>query len=227
MSGRFTISKKWLCCLFAGLLAVQLFSVQAETPARDGWTLKMHSVSERQDPQCHMVSVTRAEVTIPYQRKDGPVKAQGPLTIEITCGSVHRTNLSADMLLEGTIKGDLLTFRSTLIHKHTQFIHPRGEDSVSGPLDGKFQSDVIKIRLRNGEKVSRTLPAALSPESPAHETWTVTGSKEERWRVTVNGWDTLYAGDDVLAGGLRVRRVTIIELLIKDGKYSVDISELL
>lgn len=42
--------------------------------------------------------------------------------------------------------------------------------------------------------------------------------RRERWRITVDGWDTLTFGDAVLGGGLRARWRIVLELNVEGGK---------
>ena len=47
----------------------------------------------------------------------------------------------------------------------------------------------------------------------------VTVEKVERWRVRIDGWDTLYFGDMLLSGGVKAKWRVQAEFEIVDGKY--------
>jgi hypothetical protein len=44
-------------------------------------------------------------------------------------------------------------------------------------------------------------------------------SMEEQWRVVFEGWNNLFFGDNVLAGGLKVHWVVMVDFKIREGKY--------
>jgi hypothetical protein len=74
----------------------------------------------------------------------------------------------------------------------------------------------VNDRARALKKPDRdTVRFVNKTSSSGDTTRPVEVTTSERWRITVKGWDTLYFGDNVLAGGLKAHWRIVLDLIVE------------
>lgn len=171
----------------------------------DRWTLELEIVMVQEMRSDLADAVTRTtvlgSVQFPLPKGDGPAKGEGAFTMSMD-SDVSRPmpvkshwDANGDLVLDGAITDDVLTFRPILKMKGTSGSQTGpGEGGVSGNTDfsgGLLLSEnaePVSISVEDNAEVvqNQNLPLGQGVTSTAKTTWRLRGKKTERWRVTID-----------------------------------------
>lgn len=94
------------------------------------------------------------------------------------------------------------------------FMDPNSNPDMQIRYQSEMEFTIELLERPPPDKVTQTPPLKKPPPKEEDK------KKEERWRFTIDGWNTLYFGGNFLAGGLRVYIRLSVDFTIKDGRYA-------
>lgn len=203
-----------------------------DTVNEDIWTLEveMFATSNYQTPQITMTSSDHLQGSAIFFRPEGDGKAQGEgplsyitkanITGEISNQST--TECNGKLILNGYIEDDVLTFipeASVTAGQHSQNNFKASHKNYSG-FEFFNTEEEVYIPVKDGAEVIQDISKNYNGMAYQGKlTWSLKGKEIEKWRVTIDGWDINFTGDNQLACGLKVHWRNIIIVKIENGQY--------